>query len=718
MPGPQGPPGAPSTVPGPQGPPGPEDLRAFGIHTPQDYGAVANGTTDDSGAFAAAKNAVIAAGGGTLLVPPGIYAATLSIDASDPVHVLGYGATLQPPGDWLAVVVIAQGYGVAIKAAQVEGLTIRSNGHAGTTALQFKDTDGAAARNLYISSCNVGIDFLNNAAGSWNERSAVSDSFIYSCTTGILFHKASGNPSFNEVALTNVGISGCVTGIDQQVGTDFTRTTWDNVTIWPAQNGTGVIFDGQIDHSRLAFGVEALQTGITGVKIGPNYTYYADAAAHDLRISFVGSFADRVLDQSPDGGITWVDGTQHSTSKYQQLFAGWKDGESYPRFKMNIDGLQFGFGDVTPPIKMLPWYADYMKMQGRYVFDSPASFGMGTGAEPVGGVALDVLGPMRIGSTRLRSTVGGTVEKSADGATWVPLAADTSTLAPINSPTFTGAVTLPGDPGAALQAATKQYVDAHSAVGSTPVRQVSANTTAVKGELLEVNAASGPISVAPWASPATGDTFTIIKKDVTPNVVTFTATVDGDVGGLLLTGPYAGATLVYDGSQFVLASVNVSTPSPAASVPFTKAQADAYYAPTTNPVFAGTVTLGQDPSGAFQAATKQYVDTTINGAGVFANGTVPASFTPNMANGSRQSAVLGAATALLPPAAPTQDGVRASFTFTATGASRVLTLDAAFLVIVGWPTSIQLSTTAVGFARMEWNAAKAKWIILTLTATG
>jgi hypothetical protein len=37
--------------------------------------------------------------------------------------------------------------------------------------------------------------------------------------------------------------------------------------------------------------------------------------------------------------------------------------------------------------------------------------------------------------------------------------------APLNNPVFTGTVTLPADPSAALQAATKQYVDAH---GATP----------------------------------------------------------------------------------------------------------------------------------------------------------------------------------------------------------------------------------------------------------
>ena len=43
-----------------------------------------------------------------------------------------------------------------------------------------------------------------------------------------------------------------------------------------------------------------------------------------------------------------------------------------------------------------------------------------------------------------------------------------ATYAPINNPTFTGSVTLPGDPGSALGAATKQYVDNLFASGGIP----------------------------------------------------------------------------------------------------------------------------------------------------------------------------------------------------------------------------------------------------------
>lgn len=53
-----------------------------------------------------------------------------------------------------------------------------------------------------------------------------------------------------------------------------------------------------------------------------------------------------------------------------------------------------------------------------------------------------------------------------------------SIYAPINNPTFTGTVTLPGDPGASLQAATKQYVDNLFATGGiAPFAAVRLKTT-------------------------------------------------------------------------------------------------------------------------------------------------------------------------------------------------------------------------------------------------
>lgn len=89
-------------------------------------------------------------------------------------------------------------------------------------------------------------------------------------------------------------------------------------------------------------------------------------------------------------------------------------------------------------------------------------------------------------------------------------------------------------------------------------RSVTASTTAVAGEVLRANATSGAISVAPPASPTTGTQVTVIKTDATANVVTFTGTINGDAGGAQLLSAYAGATFHYDGSAWVVLSVNTA----------------------------------------------------------------------------------------------------------------------------------------------------------------
>lgn len=64
-----------------------------GYVTPQDYGALGNGTNDDTSAIQAAITAIAAAGGGILFVPAGTYklTAALSLTSANVVSFLGLG---------------------------------------------------------------------------------------------------------------------------------------------------------------------------------------------------------------------------------------------------------------------------------------------------------------------------------------------------------------------------------------------------------------------------------------------------------------------------------------------------------------------------------------------------------------------------------------------------------------------------------------------------
>lgn len=95
---------------------------------------------------------------------------------------------------------------------------------------------------------------------------------------------------------------------------------------------------------------------------------------------------------------------------------------------------------------------------------------------------------------------------------------------------------------------------------------------------------------------------------------------------------------------------------------------------------------------------------------VYDAGNVPAAWTPVAMNGSRQRAVVAQATTISAPTDPPRDGFRLSITLTATGASRVVTLDGGISRWAGYPVSFQLPVGKVGAVRLEWNAAAGRWV--------
>lgn len=125
-------------------------------------------------------------------------------------------------------------------------------------------------------------------------------------------------------------------------------------------------------------------------------------------------------------------------------------------------------------------------------------------------------------------------------------------------PTSQDPITLPGDPTSAFQAATKQYVDTHSAPLYQATRAVATNTTAVAGEALWVDASGAARTVTPPTSPSAGARVYLAKSDSSSNAVTWNGTVNGDTGGVALGSAGAAVTLVYDGAAWWLATVNTT----------------------------------------------------------------------------------------------------------------------------------------------------------------
>ncbi len=96
--------------------------------------------------------------------------------------------------------------------------------------------------------------------------------------------------------------------------------------------------------------------------------------------------------------------------------------------------------------------------------------------------------------------------------------------------------------------------------GSLPfsTRTVTSDTSAYPGELLQVDASNGEVTISPPPHPLPGAYLTIIKIDSSANVVHWAAPVSGDPQGAALQGAMAGATFIFDGTGWLIESVNTS----------------------------------------------------------------------------------------------------------------------------------------------------------------
>lgn len=97
-------------------------------------------------------------------------------------------------------------------------------------------------------------------------------------------------------------------------------------------------------------------------------------------------------------------------------------------------------------------------------------------------------------------------------------------------------------------------------VGSLPfsTRTVIADTIGVPGELLKVDASAGEVTVSPPSTPAAGTYLTVMKVDTSVHAAIWSGEVNGDAEGAELLSANAAATFVYDGTGWLVESVNTA----------------------------------------------------------------------------------------------------------------------------------------------------------------
>lgn len=282
------------------------------------HSVVANGSTDNTTAFAAIVSSVVAAGGGTILFPPSTsqYMGALVINANVPINIIGYGATLQGLSGGTALTINTGQTGGSGQTVIVEGLVIKGNADQTTDGVLVKDTSRARIVNCQIVRTNNGVNIQNFSSGQNSEGTTVRSTLINDCVTGIRMGIVSGGVSFDETNISDVGINNCTTGIYLPTTSTHVRSCFD-ATVWVGRvsstNGVVMYTNADMTHvwGRLGGELYSTATSATGVMVGPNATGFnlCDLELH------IQSSVNPTVDVTTSGGAgqvaLWREGQGH-----------------------------------------------------------------------------------------------------------------------------------------------------------------------------------------------------------------------------------------------------------------------------------------------------------------------------------------------------------------------------------------------------------------------
>lgn len=251
-----------------------------------DYGAIEDGVTNDSGAILATIAAVVAQGGGTVLLGPHTYyLGTTTLVIPDTVNLIGvgYGTTITYAGTGSAIRLSGAQF------ATVGHFIVRTTLDAGTAI----EAGTATRQSLLTHIAAVGPTTLTNTGSGFylNAISGFSGGLtIYNCNvTGYKF----------GVKFTSVNLS-----------TD-TWTAVDITSLWAVGRGAGVVAGScGISFDALTNGIgtiwrggtiEFFATGIKHVTGGAGGTIECDLESNTTDVSVGASFTGRIT--IPGGGV-------------------------------------------------------------------------------------------------------------------------------------------------------------------------------------------------------------------------------------------------------------------------------------------------------------------------------------------------------------------------------------------------------------------------------
>ena len=313
-----------------------------------DFGAVGDGVTDDSAAFQAALNAVAAAGGGTVRLPPGRYYC--------------------PNNSATRLIIVSS---VSIEGAGMFSSVIMFGDSAGASRRDLLTTDGTVDYDITIS--GVGFESDWGAGGSYVQRSHLVE--IH--TTGVVEVKNCrfSNSRFMSLVVDgseSVTVTGCyfnkgrrdgcrVTNSDRVVikGNTFRSICDDSIAVHTADSAAApvqgsivisgnVITDGQgiasLGGKHVAISDNVLTRIHTrAIEVGIAYTY-VEGGTSAVGVSITGNvitdvFSGYVFDSASGGTRTWIAVSTALPTSFEGGYVAQSNGASvvppYPYFYTN-----------------------------------------------------------------------------------------------------------------------------------------------------------------------------------------------------------------------------------------------------------------------------------------------------------------------------------------------------------------------------------------------
>lgn len=236
----------------------------------KDYGAVANGTTDDSAAFIAAQTAAISAGMKLIVVPEGNYRINATIQIDDDVNWLFLGAALNTSLDTMTILSADEVHGWSIlgRCELVGTLSVADVEAQVGLAIESCDryyVEGVSARNL--KGKGFYVYGTSEVAPLRGDRGQFVGCSAFDCTVGRQLDAGAGA---EFTVWTNWLGSGCATadiigaGNTKTVGFSLVDNGQHVSLVGGTNHGHGIYSGGSMNHATVkAMRIENVDNGFT-----------------------------------------------------------------------------------------------------------------------------------------------------------------------------------------------------------------------------------------------------------------------------------------------------------------------------------------------------------------------------------------------------------------------------------------------------------------------